>query len=268
MDFDQEYFNGKTVVVTGAFSGIGLQLSKDLLASGATVFMADINAETLDSVRKEVNNDNAHLVITDVTKDDQVKELIEQAANFNGHLDIVFNNAGIVMSSPWEDITLEDWHRVIDINLWGVIHGLHYAVPIMRKQGYGHIVNTSSSTGLAGFPYQAPYSSSKAAISTIAESLQYELEDENIHITTIYPGFVATSIFDQYGSMPDEAIPVEEATKIILNAVSHQETKVVFPENMDVWMKLMHYDYLYRDYNLREIAKLRRHNFKTKGKPY
>lgn len=260
------YFKNKVCVVTGAASGIGLQITKDLLDSQAIVFMADISAENLARARDEVGGNNAYTVVTDVRKEEQVRALIEQAAKHNGRLDILFNNAGVGGTMPWENITLDFWRKVMDINLWGVIHGLHYAIPIMLKQGYGHIVNTSSVGGLVDCPYQAPYCGSKAAVASIGECLRFELADENIHFTTVYPGNVSTAIFEEVGAVPDDAVPVQEAVKIILDAVSRKESMVVFPEQTRLWAKLVHYDSEFREKTLLEMARERRRNYQTKGR--
>ena len=154
----------------------------------------------------------------------------------------------------------------MDINLWGVIHGLHYAVPVMRAQGGGHIVNTSSIGGLLNIPYQAVYCGGKAAIAAIGECLRFELADENIHVTTVYPGNVATAIFAEAGATPADAVPVEEAVKIILDAVSRQESEVVFPESTRLWAKSVQAVPELREKTMRELARERRHNYQTKGR--
>lgn len=260
------YFQDKVCVVTGAASGMGLQLTKDLLAARAVVFMADVNANALANALEELGGDNAHAVATDVTQEEQVRALIERAASHNGRLDILFNNAGVAATRPWEDITLDFWRRVMDINLWGVIHGLHYAVPFMRKQGGGHIVNTCSVGGLLNLPYQAVYCASKAAVAAIGECLRFELADENIHVTTVYPGNVATAIFAEVGATPDDAVPVEEAAHIILDAVSLKKSEVVFPEQSRLWAKLVQIDPEFREKSMLEMARERRHNYQTKGR--
>lgn len=264
------YFQGKVCVVTGAASGIGLQLVKDLLVLEAVVFMADVNAERLAAAHAERMLEfpagKAYPVVTDVTKEEQVRALIERAAGHNGRLDILFNNAGIGATQPWETLTLDLWRTVMDINLWGVIYGLHYAVPLMRKQGGGHIVNTSSVAGLLNIPYQAVYCGSKAAVTAIGESLRFELADENIHVTTIHPGNVATAIFSRAGAVPDDAVSVQDAVKIILCAVSRRESIVVLPEQIRQWVEQIRCDAQFREKSMLDMARTRRHNYQTKGR--
>ena len=262
----RDYFKGKVCVVTGAASGLGLQMSKDLAAAGAIVFMADINAETLAAARGKISGKNIHTVPTDVTDAEAVRALIEQAVSHNGRLDLLFNNAGIGATLPWEEITLEFWHKVMDINFWGVIHGMYWAVPVMRRQGGGRIVNTSSVGGLLNIPYQAVYCSSKAAISAAGECLRFELAHENIRVTTVYPGNVATAIFAEAGALPEDAIPVEEAVKIILEAVSREESMVVFPEQARLWAKMVQSDPEIENKVMLDLAAERRRNYETKGR--
>ena len=260
------YFKDKVCVVTGAASGIGLQLARDLLAAGGIVFMADVNAEALEQARDGLGGDRAHAVTVDVANASRVQALIEWAAALNGRLDILFNNAGIGATSPWASLTLDFWRKVMDINLWGVIHGLHYAVPLMRRQGGGHIVNTSSLGGLLDIPYQAAYCASKAAVASMGECLRLELAHENIHVTTVYPGNVTTPIFAAAGAVPDDAIPVEEAARVILRAVAARESTVIFPEKARLWAEQLQRDPAFREQALRAMADERRHNYATKGR--
>jgi short-subunit dehydrogenase len=136
----------------------------------------------------------------------------------------------------------------------------------MRKQGSGHIVNMSSVGGLVTCPYQAVYCGSKAAVAAIGECLRFELADEQIHVTTVYPANVATAIFAEAGTVPDDAVPVREAAAIILDAVSRKESMVVFPEQTRLWAKLIHHDPEFREKVLLEMARERRLNYQTKGR--
>ena len=140
------YFYGKGCVVTGAASVIGLALSKALLQVGAVVFMADRDTETLCQAVEQLSAPagKLHAATIDVTDQTRVQQLIEEAAAQHGRLDVLFNNTGIGCTMPIGDATLEHWRRIVDINLWSVIYGIDAALPIMRRQGGGHIVNTAS----------------------------------------------------------------------------------------------------------------------------
>lgn len=261
----QNYFTGKVCVVTGAASGLGLEISRQLLACGAIVFMADADAGRLERARAEAGGD-AHAAVTDVTREEEVRALVEHATGHKGRLDAMFNNAGVGESHRWEDLTLDCWHAVMDVNFWGVVHGLHHAVPVMRRQGYGHIVITSSAAGLAGIPFQTVYSCAKAAIASIGESLRCELADENIRVTTVYPGNVATPIFAPAGAVPEDAIPVQEAVRTILDAAGRGESTVIFPEHIRLWNRLLQCDPEYREKSLLEMARERRRNIEARGR--
>jgi NAD(P)-dependent dehydrogenase (short-subunit alcohol dehydrogenase family) len=227
------YYENKVAVVTGAASGIGLAVTELLLDTGAIVFMADIQADPLNEHAERLNARHpgkAKAVLTDVTRVDQVNSLVEQAAAHEGHLDFLFNNAGVGATLPYEQVTLDCWKRVIDLNLWSVIYGMHAAVPIMRRQGGGHIVNTSSAAGVLAFPFQTVYSATKFAVTGMTQCLRYELWDEQVRFTTVCPGNVATAIFQAVGKIPEDAVPVDEAARIILEGVARNENLIVFPE--------------------------------------
>jgi len=243
----EEYFRGKTCVVTGAASGIGFAISEGLLGMGAIVFLADRDKGTLDSSAGRLRGyaGRVHPVVVDVTDQARVQELLEEAASGEGGLDFLFNNAGIGGTMPIGHASLEHWRRVLDVNLWGVVYGVHAAVAIMRKQGRGHIINTSSVAGLMPIPYQALYCASKYAVVGLSESLRFELAEEGIHFSVVCPGDVATRIYGTpiFGERvdvkpPDSAIPAEEAARIILAGVARKEGIIVLPEPMrQLWVQ-------------------------------
>lgn len=228
----REYYYEKVAVVTGAASGIGLAVTELMIENGATVFLADFNADALSA---EVDRLNARTpgkaigVRTDVTKQPEVAALVEQAAEHAGHLDFLFNNAGAGLTMPFEDITLEIWEKVINLNLWGVIYGIHSALPIMRKQGFGHIVNTSSIAGIIPPPYQTVYCATKYGVTGIGECLRYEMWDEGIRFSTVCPGNVATNIFKAAGAVPADAVSAEQAAQWILEGVANNDNLIIFP---------------------------------------
>jgi len=240
-----EYFNGKACVVTGAASGIGYAVSEGLLTAGAVVFMADRDTKTLAEAVEQLkaHEGRVHSMEVDVTKEEEVRKMVEEAASRHGRLDLLFNNAGIGGTTAIETVTLEHWRRIIDVNLWGVVYGIHFALPIMRAQGGGHIVTTSSIAGLMPFPFQALYCASKYAVTGLSESLRFELADEGIRFSVICPGEVASRIWGTpiLGEPvdvkpPASALPAEEAAGIILAGVANNEGIIPLPDTTrELW---------------------------------
>jgi NAD(P)-dependent dehydrogenase (short-subunit alcohol dehydrogenase family) len=231
------YYQNKVAVVTGAASGIGLALSEALLRGGATVLLADRDMAALHAATKQLAAwaARAHAVVVDVARQEQVQQLLQDAVARGGRLDLLFNNAGIGYTMKTEDATLEDWRRVIDINLWGVVYGVHAALPIMRRQGSGHIVTTASIAGLIPCPFQALYCTTKYAVVGLSESLRVEYADQGIHFSVVCPGNVATAIFKR--DPPPDAIPVEEAARIIMEDVARHESIIALPETaQQLWL--------------------------------
>jgi len=212
----------------------------------------------------------AHPAIVDVTIQAQVQHVIEDAAARHGRIDSLFNNAGVGYTRPIANATLDHWRQLIDVNLWSVIYGVHAAIPIMRKQGGGHIVNTASFAGVVPLPFQALYCTTKYAVVGMSESLRFELADENIHFSVVCPGDVATRIYEAglqgeqfQGKLPDDAIPASEAAQTILEGVARKEGIIVLPEAMrQLWTR-------YRaspescEGNLLDLARGRRSAFKS-----
>ncbi|MDY0378618.1 MAG: SDR family oxidoreductase [Desulfobacterales bacterium] len=266
-----EYYQGRVAVVTGAASGIGLGIAGGLLERGAmAVYMADKNGDNLNRESAVLNErfpGKSFAAPTDVTDRAQVEKLINTAGGHDGHLDFVFNNAGMGMTLPTELVTPEIWDLVIDLNFKGVVYGTYAAIPVMRKQGFGHIVNTASITGLVPVPYQALYASTKAAVLMMTESLQYELENEGLSFSVVCPGNVATPIFGQMAPPPD-AISVEDAVDYILAEVEKKSLEIVFSQTYRDMAKLYREDRPAFDKLARGIADERRENYRTKGTYY
>lgn len=273
----EEYFRDKGCVVTGAASGIGFAVSEALLQAGAVVFMADLDTKTLTSSVEQLGSyaGRVHSMSVDVTSQEQVQQMVEEAAARHGQLDFLFNNAGIAGVMPIDEATLEHWRRIIDINLWGVIYGIHAALPIMRRQGSGHIVNTSSIDGLIPFPFQALYCTTKYAEVGLSESLRFELGDEGIHFSVACPGAVASPLWGtkiigerQEVKPPEDAIPAEEAAKAILAGVANKEGIIALPETArqawrQYWSSPEDFENVMWD-----IARQRRSYYQTKGTFY
>lgn len=233
-----DYYRGKICIVTGANSGIGYALSEELLNRGATVYMAGRNPEKVAKAAEQLSayNDRVHTLVVDVTKQEQVQTAIEGTAAEAGRLDMLFNNAGIFKPMLFETATLEDWKEDIETNLWSIIYGVHAAVPIMLKQGSGHVVNTSSLSGLVPYPMQVIYNTSKFAIVGLSESLRYEYAEKGLHFSVVCPGDIATPVFskvvDSTGrstNIPDDAYPVDQAARDILDGVAQQQGRIIVP---------------------------------------
>ncbi|MEA4871823.1 MAG: SDR family oxidoreductase [Synergistaceae bacterium] len=262
------YFEQKVAAVTGAASGLGLGISEELLKRDAdAVFMGDFNEEALKRESDRLNKlypGRVFPVLTDVTKLEQVQKLISDAKNYAGHLDLLFNNAGTGLTLPTEKITFDMWKFIIDLNLMGVIHGTYTAIPIMREQGFGHIVNTGSIAGKIPIPYQAVYAATKSAVISMTECLQYELGNDGLQFSVFCPGNVRTPIFAGVNP-PADSVSVEEAVEYIFDEIEKGSLMIIFPE------AVRQADYLYRekrddfDKLMKQLADERRENYRTKG---
>ncbi len=242
---DSGYYKDKVCIVTGGNSGIGYALCEELLKRGAVVYMVGRNPKKVQKASKKLSefSDRIKSLIADVTNQKQVEKVIKDTAA-EERLDMLFNNAGIFKPMLFEKSTLEDWKTMIDVNLWSVIYGVDAALPIMLEQGSGHIVNTSSLSGLVPYPMQVIYDTTKYAVVGLSESLRYEYAEKGIYFSVICPGDIATPIFskiiDSQGGgaqIPEEAIPVDEAVNYCLDRVSEHKGRIIVPEkpNSDIY---------------------------------
>lgn len=272
-----EDFREKVCVVTGAASGIGYAISQALLEAGASVVMADRDAATLTAAFEGLGDLRRQAVpaTVDVAVEEQVRHLVEETAARQGRLDLLFNNAGIGATMPFGQATLEHWRRLVDVDLWSVIYGVHHAIPIMRRQGSGHIVNTASLAGIVPFPFQALYCTVKFGVVGLSESLRLELEDDGIAVSVVCPGNVqsriwGTPVFGERGDVaaPTDAIPADEAARVILEGVARKDGIIVVPRSLEP---------LFRGYwaaspdtgeLLRQMARQRRESYLAKGSYY
>jgi NAD(P)-dependent dehydrogenase (short-subunit alcohol dehydrogenase family) len=192
-------FKDGTAIITGGASGIGRALGKALASRGCTVILADIQLEMAEKAAKEINcsGGSASAVKLDVTDSEAVKTVVQETFDTCGRLDYMFNNAGIAINGRFYDFELTDWHRCIDINLVGVVHGVHSAYSIMEKQGFGHIVNTASIAGLVPWPTTFAYAATKHAVVGLTTLLSAELAGSGIHASVLCPGTVQTAIMEE-----------------------------------------------------------------------
>ena len=201
--------SGKTAIVTGAASGIGLGIATALAEAGANVVMADIQKDAVEQAAHGLSGTNKRVmpVRIDVTQEQSVLDVLADAERHFGKLHIACNNAGVPMhGTKLIDVPENDWRFVIGVNIWGIIHGIRHFVPAMLRHGEeGHIVNTAS---VAGFQNrrgtnQGPYSMSKYAALSLSEALEYELEGTNIGVSVLCPGPIATNIARGARNRPD-----------------------------------------------------------------
>ena len=188
------HFKDKVAIVTGGASGIGQALCEELGQRGAQVVVADINLEGAASVASGITSAGglARGVHLDVTQGEDVRKLVEQTAAEEGHLDFMFNNAGICVVGEMRDMDLEHWRRLIDVNLWGVIYGTMVAYEVMVKQGFGHIVNAGSADGLIPFPMMTAYSATKHAVIGLSTGLRGEAAGLGVKVSVVCAGLIRT----------------------------------------------------------------------------
>jgi len=221
-------FQDKVAVVTGAASGIGHALAEKSAQEGMKVVLADVEERALKQAEEELKASGADVlaVQTDVSKAADVETLAKQAFATYGGVHLLFNNAGVVAGTTLWESSLADWQWVLGVNLWGVIHGVHYFVPRMLEQDTeGHIVNTASLAGLVSGP-GGIYSVSKHGVVALSETLYHELalRGAKIKVSVLCPGFVNTRIIDAARNRPAE-LQNEPAER---NASPQEETMLQF----------------------------------------
>lgn len=190
---------GKVAVVTGGASGIGEFTVREMVEEGAKVVIADLNDDLGSKLVQELNQEERQVayIHVDVTKEDQVENMIEFAVSEFGKLDILFNNAGIGSLSPSAELPFEEWRKVLSINLDGVFLAAKHAIKAMQKNGGGSIVNTASILGHVGQAQTAPYTASKGAVVNLTRTLAVEYAKDNIRVNAVSPGYIETPLLNQ-----------------------------------------------------------------------
>ena len=230
---------GKVVVITGASSGLGEAAARLLSDQGATVVLGARRVDRLQSLARELTGSGgkAIAVATDVTHHDQVKKLVDVAVQTYGRIDVMLNNAGLMPHSPLERLKIDDWDRTIDVNIKGVLYGIAAALPHMKRQKSGHIINVSSVAGHKVTPAGAVYAATKHAVRALSEGLRQEVKPYNIRTTVISPGAVATELPDSiterdigesiHKFYEAFAIPADSFARAVAFAISQ-------PEDVDI----------------------------------
>ena len=198
----------RVAVVTGAASGIGRALAEAFAAAGSAVVVADLDGAEADVVASGIRaaGGTAAAVTVDVADAASVDGLAATTLEQFGRVDVLCNNAGVSTFNLLRDQTLDDWRWVVDVNLWGVVHGLHSFVPVMRRQGTpAHIVNTASVAGLlSGVAFIGPYAATKVAVVSVSETLRHELAMEGapIKVSVLCPSSVDTRVMESERGRP------------------------------------------------------------------
>jgi NADP-dependent 3-hydroxy acid dehydrogenase YdfG len=187
----------KAIVITGASSGIGEATAIHLAQQGAKLVLGARGLQRLKSVAQRIEqiNENVAFKETDVRRRDHLTSLVDLALSQFGKLDVLINNAGIGPISPLDDLRVDDWDDMIDVNLKGTLYGIAAALPVFRKQGFGHFINIISTAGLKIVPTMAVYAATKNAVRTLTEGLRQEAGPK-LRVTGISPGFVKTNLAD------------------------------------------------------------------------
>ncbi|WP_046869245.1 SDR family oxidoreductase [Microvirga massiliensis] len=226
----------KVVVITGASSGLGEATARRLAQDGAKLVLGARRLDRLQALAKALSLGDDAVVQTDVTQYEQVRHLVDRAVQLHGRIDVLLNNAGLMPSSPLERLKTEDWDRTIDVNIKGVLYGIGAALPHMKAQKSGHIINVSSVAGHKVRAGGTVYAATKHAVRVISEGLRQEVKPYNIRTTIISPGMVATELTDSitepdiaenFRKAYEGAVPAESFAGMVAFAMNQ-------PEDVDV----------------------------------
>ncbi|WP_211267533.1 SDR family oxidoreductase [Pseudotamlana agarivorans] len=214
----QNKIKDKVVVITGASSGIGRAIAKELGKNEVKVVLGARRKNQLESIVNEIRNNNGEGVFleTDVTKKTDMVDLVALAVDTYGRLDAIVNNAGISELCRIDELDVEGWEKMIDVNLKGVLYGMAAAIPVFKQQNSGHIINIISTSGIKIVPMQGVYAATKNAVRTIAEAFRQE-SDGAIRITGISPGFVKTGLVDEMENQEMKKVILKNMEQFAIN---------------------------------------------------
>ncbi len=238
-----EAFIGKTAIVTGAASGIGREIARQLATKGAVVLLTDVVEAGIDAAAAELvgAGHDAEAMVVDVASSDSIQAAVDHMVAKQGRLDFIFNNAGVAIFGGIEHVSLADWDTIIDVNLRGVAYGATIAYRQMVKQGHGHIVNTASVAGLVPVPLQAQYCATKHGVVGFSKTLSVEAIDHGVHVTAFCPAFVESGMIenntlrgelegaDGRKMMPVKPLATDRAVEKLLEGVARHKEFVVVP---------------------------------------
>ena len=198
--------DGKVVAITGASSGIGEATAALLAERGAKLVVGARNSERLNAVVERLSEAGGEAVakVTDVSRRGDLMDLVSLATDTYGRLDVLVSNAGIMPVSPFDELRADDWEAMVDVNLKGVLFGIAAALPVFRRQGFGHFVNTASTAAFRVTPAQSVYAGTKMAVRAISEGLRQEA-GQNLRVTIVSPGMTSTNFAESVTDGPGRA---------------------------------------------------------------
>ncbi|WP_119317585.1 SDR family oxidoreductase [Companilactobacillus formosensis] len=227
----------KVVVITGASSGIGAATTRELARQHAKLVIGARRLDRLNELKAEFPDEDIIAQKVDVTNFDEVQALIDTAKKEFGRVDVLYNNAGVMPVNALANRARDEWQRILDVNVMGVLNGIAAVLPTMIEQKSGHIIATDSVAGHVVVPNLAVYNGSKFAVRAIMEGLRQEQHNNNIRTTIVSPGSVATELYKSIGNADNQKAEIEVEKQIGLSAENIAKS-VVFainaPENMDL----------------------------------
>ncbi|PRE45537.1 SDR family oxidoreductase [Burkholderia multivorans] len=227
---------GKVIVITGASSGLGEAAARLLAQRGARLILGARRLDRLQALASELKLDDRAVVQTDVTDRTQVQRLVDRAVELHGRVDVMLNNAGLMPSAMLSRLHVDEWDRMIDVNIKGVLYGVAAALPSMQAQKSGHFINVSSVAGHKVGPGGVVYAATKHAVRVISEGLRQEVKPYNIRTTIVSPGAVATELTSTItdpdiaagmAKVYEKAIPADSFARVVAFAISQ-------PEDVDI----------------------------------
>lgn len=230
--------DGKIAIVTGASSGIGEATARALVAGGAKVAGTARRTDRLDALRSELGEENFLSITADVRVEGDCARICEETIAKWGRIDILVNNAGVMLLGPINGADTEDWRRMIETNVLGLMYCTHKALPAMLAQGSGHIVNVSSTAGRMASPVGGVYSATKWGVGAFSESLRQEVHGKRIRVSIIEPGVVKTELRDhitvpaikddivKWAESMEQLEPEDVAASIVYAVTQHERVNV------------------------------------------
>lgn len=236
-------YRDQVCIITGGASGLGRAIGIRLAAAGAMVMLADIDLVALAEAAAGMAG-TVETMQVDVTDPAAVAALVEASLARFGRIDYFFNNAGTAVIGEIRDLTLEQWRRVIELNLFGEIHGIHAVYPVMIRQGFGHIVNTASGFGMAPGPLNSPYVAAKFGVFGLSHALAAEGRAFGVKVSIVCPGYLDTPMVSASRPINADAaavrallpplVPIDKAARIVLDGVARNKRVIAFPAYVGV----------------------------------